>query len=107
MMAQHHQSFQGCCAFPRLTGSLVVVVVQVVLAFLIRPPPDSHMRKYWNIGHYWWGRLILVVSLGNFFFGIWMLHSTPILYIVPAAILLFWCFVGLVKVGTNFLALSL
>ncbi len=74
------------------------MTVQVVIAFLVRPPPDSKFRKYWNMGHYWWGRFILVVSLGNFFFGLWMLHSTPLFYIVPTAILLFWCFVGIVKV---------
>ncbi|BDA46005.1 probable cytochrome b561 and DOMON domain-containing protein at C-terminar half [Coccomyxa sp. Obi] len=73
------------------------LLLQVLSAFLVRPPPDSRFRKYWNTAHYWWGRILLVVALLNFFFGIWLVHSSPLYYIVPAAILIFWCLAGFVK----------
>ncbi len=74
--------------------------VQVLSSFLVRPPPDSRFRKYWNTAHFWWGRILLAVALLNFFFGVFLAHSTPLYYIVPAAILLSWVLVGLVKVRT-------
>lgn len=73
---------------------------QVLSAFLVRPPPDSRFRKYWNTTHFWWGRILAVVALLNFFFGLFLVHSSPLYYIVPGAILLAWLLVGLVKVRT-------
>lgn len=68
------------------------------MAFFVRPPPDSRYRKFWNAWHYWWGRVTLVVALAQFFYGLWMVSSSPIYYIVVGAILICWVLVGLVKV---------
>ena len=60
--------------------------MQLLLSFLLRPAPEHFLRRSWNLVHWWWGRLIVIAALGNFFYGLWMVGSGLIWYIVPAAI---------------------
>jgi membrane protein YdbS with pleckstrin-like domain len=73
-------------------------VGQAIVAFLIRPKPQSRYRKFWNLWHWWLGRLVLVAALGNFFFGLWLVGSSPPWYIGAAAIICAWIFIGFLKV---------
>lgn len=41
-----------------------------VLAFFLRPDKASKVRKYWNFYHYFVGRVLLGVAIGNVFYGI-------------------------------------
>lgn len=70
----------------------------MVVSFLLRPAPEHWLRRPWNLVHWWWGRLIAVVALGNFFFGLWMLNSGLVWYIVPAAIIAAFLIASALKV---------
>lgn len=72
---------------------------QMLTAFLLRPKPESRYRRLWNLGHWWLGRCILVAGIGNFFFGLWLVDSTPWWYIGTVIIIVFWCIIGILKVG--------
>ncbi len=77
----------------------VLALLQSLAAFALRPPPDSRNRKLWNLFHWWFGRIILVAGLGNFFFGLWLVDSAKEWYLGAGAFIVFWCLIGLVKVG--------
>ncbi len=72
--------------------------VQMLLSFLLRPAPEHWLRRPWNLVHWWWGRLVMLVAFGNFFYGLWMVDSSLPYYIVPAAILAAFLIASALKV---------
>jgi hypothetical protein len=50
--------------------TLLPCLYQVLVAALLRPPPDSPLRPLWNYAHHNWGRLAVLIGLINTFLGI-------------------------------------
>ena len=40
-----------------------MVAVKVLLAFVGRPSHGSHLRRTWNVAHWWMGRLLLLLGI--------------------------------------------
>ncbi len=40
-----------------------MVAVKVLLAFVGRPSHGSHLRRTWNVAHWWNGRLLLLLGI--------------------------------------------
>ncbi len=74
---------------------------QMLLSFLLRPAPEHFLRRSWNLVHWWWGRLIMVAAFGNFFYGLWMVNSGLLWYIVPAAIVAAFLVASALKVSSS------
>lgn len=49
---------------------ILVLGIFQVLALLFRPDKDAKMRKYWNWGHQWIGRILLFLAAVNIVYGI-------------------------------------
>jgi hypothetical protein len=49
---------------------ILVLGIFQVLALLFRPEKDAKMRKYWNWGHQWIGRLLIFLAAVNIVYGI-------------------------------------
>lgn len=49
---------------------VLVLGIFQVLALLFRPDKDAKMRKYWNWGHHWLGRLLIFMAAVNIVYGI-------------------------------------
>ncbi|CAL5219481.1 g1319 [Coccomyxa viridis] len=64
-------SWTGMLHYPRQTqihysvGLLVqaLAFIQVLLAFVGRPSHGSHLRRTWNVAHWWMGRLLLLLGI--------------------------------------------
>ena len=76
--------------------------MQMLLSFLLRPAPEHWLRRPWNLVHWWWGRLVMLVAFGNFFYGLWMVNSSLPYYIVPGAILAAFLIASALKVRLPF-----
>jgi hypothetical protein len=52
-------------------GILIFVLATVqISAVLYRPDTNHKLRRYWNWGHWWFGRIALVIAAINIFVGI-------------------------------------
>jgi hypothetical protein len=49
---------------------LLLLAILQVLAVVLRPKKDAHIRKYWNWYHWWVGRLALFLAVINIFVGL-------------------------------------
>jgi len=49
---------------------ILVLAIFQVLALLFRPEKDAKVRKYWNWGHQWIGRLLIFLAAVNIVYGI-------------------------------------
>lgn len=47
-----------------------------ISAVLIRPKKEAKLRQYWNWGHWWLGRVALVIAAVNIFVGIHLANAS-------------------------------
>ncbi|RWR71945.1 cytochrome b561 and DOMON domain-containing-like protein [Cinnamomum micranthum f. kanehirae] len=65
-----------------------------VLAFLLRPDKDSKARKYWTWYHQFVGRALIMVAIGNIFYGISLGKEGHSWYIGYGVVLGVWVLVA-------------
>lgn len=54
-------------------GIFIFVLATIqISAILIRPKKDAKVRRYWNWGHWWTGRIAIVLAIVNTFVGIYL-----------------------------------
>ena len=52
-----------------------MVGVKVLLAFVGRPSHASHLRRTWNVAHWWMGRLLLLLGIVLVYDGLLLYRS--------------------------------
>ena len=52
-----------------------MVGVKVLLAFVGRPSHGSHLRRTWNVAHWWNGRLLLLLGIALVYDGLLLYRS--------------------------------
>lgn len=58
-------------------------------AVLIRPKKEAKLRRYWNWGHGWTGRVALVIGVVNIFVGIHVANASSTWKVAYGVVLAF------------------